>query len=115
MFPQSLCSNLDSFTEKYDTDVVISLSRNAPLAIGLLQMKFTTAQLMKDVLWIFAIRLHSKNKTCIPFMYLRFCCSNYYPQYASVLYGIPLIILSADRPLYKIDIFEIEQPTNLRF
>ena len=60
---------------------------------------------MKDLL-IFAIGIAQQTKSCRSFMYIWLsCCKNYYPAVSEAYYSeIPLIILSADRPQYKIDI-----------
>ncbi|MBQ22972.1 MAG: 2-succinyl-5-enolpyruvyl-6-hydroxy-3-cyclohexene-1-carboxylate synthase [Flavobacteriales bacterium] len=98
------------YLQKYEiTDVVISPgSRNAPLAIGFASNKSFNCYSIIDErsAGFFAIGIAQQKK--LPVILL--CTSgsailNYYPAVSEAYYSeIPLIVLSADRPQYKIGI-----------
>ena len=98
------------FLEKYEIiDVVISPgSRNAPLAIGFASNKSFNCYSIIDErsAGFFAVGIAQQKQNPVVLL----CTSgsavlNYYPAVSEAYYSeIPLIILSADRPQYKIDI-----------
>ncbi|MCS4239752.1 2-succinyl-5-enolpyruvyl-6-hydroxy-3-cyclohexene-1-carboxylate synthase [Myroides gitamensis] len=91
------------------TNVVISPgSRNAPLTIGFTNDPFFTCYSIADERCAAFFGMGLAQQTRIPTILV--CTSgsallNYYPAVAEAFYSqIPLIVLSADRPLHKIDI-----------
>lgn len=91
------------------TNVVISPgSRNAPLTIGFTNDPFFTCYSIADERCAAFFGMGLAQQTHIPTLLV--CTSgsallNYYPAVAEAFYSqIPLIVLSADRPLNKIDI-----------
>lgn len=91
------------------TNVVISPgSRNAPLTIGFTNDPFFTCYSIADERCAAFFGMGLAQQTHIPTILV--CTSgsallNYYPAVAEAFYSqIPLIVLSADRPLHKIDI-----------
>ena len=91
------------------TNVVISPgSRNAPLTIGFTNDPFFTCYSIADERCAAFFGMGLAQQTQIPTILV--CTSgsallNYYPAVAEAFYSqIPLIVLSADRPLHKIDI-----------
>lgn len=91
------------------TNVVISPgSRNAPLTIGFTNDPFFTCYSIADERCAAFFGMGLAQQTNIPTLLV--CTSgsallNYYPAVAEAFYSqIPLIVLSADRPLNKIDI-----------
>jgi 2-succinyl-5-enolpyruvyl-6-hydroxy-3-cyclohexene-1-carboxylate synthase len=83
-------------------------SRNAPLTIGFTENSFFECYSIVDerVAGFFALGLSIQQKTPVALV----CTSgsallNYYPAIAEAFYSnIPLVVISADRPPYKIDI-----------
>ena len=111
MFPAiPSAQTLILFLEKYEiSDVVISPgSRNAPLAIGFASNESFNCYSIIDErsAGFFAIGIAQQKQNPVVLL----CTSgsavvNYYPAVSEAYYSeIPLIILSADRPQYKIDI-----------
>ena len=98
------------YLQKYEiTDVVISPgSRNAPLAIGFASNKSFNCYSIIDErsAGFFAIGIaQQKNLPVILLCTSGSAILNYYPAVSEAYYSeIPLIILSADRPQYKIGI-----------
>jgi len=91
------------------TNVIISPgSRNAPLTIGFTNDPFFTCYSIADERCAAFFGMGLAQQTRIPTLLV--CTSgsallNYYPAVAEAFYSqIPLIVLSADRPLNKIDI-----------
>ncbi|MGS4347035.1 2-succinyl-5-enolpyruvyl-6-hydroxy-3-cyclohexene-1-carboxylic-acid synthase [Myroides odoratus] len=91
------------------TNVVISPgSRNAPLTIGFTNDPFFTCYSIADERCAAFFGMGLAQQTHTPTLLV--CTSgsallNYYPAVAEAFYSqIPLIVLSADRPLHKIDI-----------
>lgn len=91
------------------TNVVISPgSRNAPLTIGFTNDSFFTCYSIADERCAAFFGMGLAQQAHIPTILV--CTSgsallNYYPAVAEAFYSqIPLIVLSADRPLHKIDI-----------
>ena len=90
------------------TIVISPGSRNAPLTIGFSENNYFTCYSIVDERCAAFFALGIAQQTQHPVALV--CTSgsallNYYPAIAEAFYSqIPLIILSADRPLHKIDI-----------
>ncbi len=102
-------SIIEIFRQKGIQNIIISPgSRNAPLTIGFVNNPFFSCYSIADerCAAFFALGMVQQNKKPVAVI----CTSgsallNYYPAFAEAFYSqIPLIVVSSDRPLDKIDI-----------
>lgn len=102
-------SVIEIFKQHHIQDIVISPgSRNAPLTIGFANQPFFNCYSIADerCAAFFAMGIAQQKQQPVALV----CTSgsallNYYPAIAEAFYSnIPLLVVSADRPLYKIDI-----------
>ena len=87
--------------------VIAPGSRNSPITVGLItHKKFTTYSIVDErSAGFFAIGLSQQPSTSCCIVYFRSALLNIYPAVSEAYYSrYPLVVLSADRPTYQIDI-----------